>query len=431
MNGSKRHDRTARLNRICQLLYEYPQGVTPKRLAELCEVSVRTVFRDLHAIQRDPDYPIWQEGGRYGLERRAFLPPLKLTLPEAMTLFLAARLVSRYSDERDPTIASAFGKLAAVLPRPVAQHVAETVGGMLVRPENPQYARVFEILSTAWASGRAVRIWYPQSGGGPPSTTEERLVEPYFLEPSQIGHSCYLIAFCHHAGALRTFKLERIRHIELTEEAYLIPASFDPNDYLKASWGVVADEEVEVRLRFSPTVARRMKECTWHPSQRVGDLPDGRLDFAVTVAGTMEITPWILSWGAEVEVLAPEQLRAKVADIATRMRTTYIVGSEPGVDALHQTGAPQDRSHTRATQRLSPQPVTGVCPDKPVAPAPPDPGSPPSSWPQVPLTPASTPSPPAIPPDSPASSPSCLTPLPERSPCSPPSPALGRPVPRT
>ncbi len=322
MASDRIYDRTARLNRVCQLLYQYPQGVTPQRLAELCEVSRRTVYRDLKAIQQDRNFPIWQQGGRYGLEQRAFLPPLKLTLPEAMALFLAARLASRYSDERDPAIESAFAKLAGILPRPVAQHVCETVRGMLGRHENPHYARVFDLLAEAWANGRRVRIWYPWTGDGV-TRVYERLVEPYFLEPSPIGHSCYLIAYCHHAGALRTFKLERIQQIELTEEPYEIPRDFDVNAYLKSSWGVVADEEVVVRLRFCRAVASRVKECTWHPSQSIAELPDGSLDFTVTVAGTMEITPWILSWGAEVEVLAPEGLRARIAETALRMGRCY------------------------------------------------------------------------------------------------------------
>ncbi len=321
MSEAKR-DRTARLLRVAQTLYQYPQGLPIGHLAELCEVSTRTSYRDLRALQDELGYPIWQEGRVYGLEEGVFLPPLKLTLLEAMTLYLAARLVSRYSDERDLNIESAFAKLAAALPKAVAQHVSETIRGMLPRAENPRYSRVFDILSTAWATGRRVRLWYPRTGDGQ-RCLEERLVEPYFLEPSPIGHSCYLIGHCHHAGALRTFKLERIQQIELTDQLYEIPADFDVNSYLKSSWGIVADEEVEVQLRFSPLVAARVKECTWHPSQSLREQENGTLDFAVTVAGTMEITPWILSWGAEVEVLSPPQLRDKIAETVRRLCSTY------------------------------------------------------------------------------------------------------------
>jgi predicted DNA-binding transcriptional regulator YafY len=318
-----KRDRTARLLRVAQTLHQYPGGLRARRLAEICEVSVRTVYRDLGALQGELGYPIWGEGGRYGLEEGVFLPPLKLNLPEAMTLFLAARLVSRYSDERDPNVQSSFTKIAAALPRAVAQHVCDTVAAMATRAENPTYARVFDILTAAWATGRRVRIWYPWTGGGV-SRVYERLVEPYFLEPSPIGHSCYLIAHCHHSGALRTFKLERIREIELTDQPYTIPPDFNANSYLRSSWGVVADEEVEVQLRFSPAVAARVQECSWHPSQSVTGRDDGGVDFTATVAGTMEITPWILGWGAEVEVLGPAELRARVAEIAARTIAQYL-----------------------------------------------------------------------------------------------------------
>lgn len=81
---------------------------------------------------------------------------------------------------------------------------------------------------------------------------------------------------------------------------------------------VVADEETSVWLRFSPTVASRVRECTWHPSQRVTPGYDAELDIHMTVAGTMEISPWILSWGSEVEVVGPKGLPSRVASIAAQ-----------------------------------------------------------------------------------------------------------------
>jgi proteasome accessory factor B len=68
-----------------------------------------------------------------------------------------------------------------------------------------------------------------------------------------------------------------------------------------------------VRLRFDASVAHRVREAVWHRSQRLTDLPDGGLELSVTVAGIVEIRPWILSWGDGVEVLAPAELREAVA----------------------------------------------------------------------------------------------------------------------
>ena len=56
--------------------------------------------------------PLWSEGGRWGIEAEAFLPPLKLTRSEAMAVVLSARLMVRYADTYDPDLAAAFEKLA-------------------------------------------------------------------------------------------------------------------------------------------------------------------------------------------------------------------------------------------------------------------------------------------------------------------------------
>jgi CRISPR-associated endonuclease/helicase Cas3 len=60
-------------------------------------------------------------------------------------------------------------------------------------------------------------------------------------------------------------------------------------------------------------VASRVAETTWHPSEVRETQPDGSLLWRADVAGTIEIRLWILSWGADVEVLRPPELRADVA----------------------------------------------------------------------------------------------------------------------
>ena len=96
---------------------------------------------------------------------------------------------------------------------------------------------------------------------------------------------------------------------------------------LRRAWDIIADQPAtEVVLRFAPSVAGRVKEATWHPSQRVTTLPDGALEWRATVAGTIEIRLWILQWGADVEVLAPAALRADVAETLRRALVAYQAG---------------------------------------------------------------------------------------------------------
>jgi predicted DNA-binding transcriptional regulator YafY len=61
----------------------------------------------------------------------------------------------------------------------------------------------------------------------------------------------------------------------------------------------------------------------WHRSQELVELDGGGVELSVTVAGIVEIRPWILSWGDGVEVLAPDDLREAVADAVRRAAAHY------------------------------------------------------------------------------------------------------------
>ena len=132
-------------------------------------------------------------------------------------------------------------------------------------------------------------------------------MRPYFLEPDAGSHNVYLIGFDETVDAMRTYKVERIRTSTVTADRYEIPEDFDPDAWLAHSWGIWSAESGvdEVVLRFDPSVAQRVRESVWHRSQRLTELDDGRIELAVTVAGIVEIRPWILSWGDAVEVVAP------------------------------------------------------------------------------------------------------------------------------
>jgi predicted DNA-binding transcriptional regulator YafY len=71
------------------------------------------------------------------------------------------------------------------------------------------------------------------------------------------------------------------------------------------------------------TAAQRVVEANWHPSQRFEAAPDGGLLMLLDVGGVLEITPWLLSSGAAVEVLEPPTLRENIARVARDMAARY------------------------------------------------------------------------------------------------------------
>ena len=324
VRGGVKWDKAARYVKTAMILHAHPDGMSAHDLAHQVGVSVRTTYRDLEALDQDAGLPLWQKDGRWGLEEGAFLPPLALTLGEAMTLFLAARILARASDEQDTELVGAFVKLASVLPPVLAAHIQATADAFADTPANARFTRVFRTLTEAWAGRRVVAIDYDAAAYDPTKAPRRTRVRPELIEPSALTHALYLVGFDEERGARRTFKVERILEASLTPETFAPDPDFDPASALRQAWDIIADEPlVEVRLRFSATVAKRVAETRWHPSQALEPAADGTLVWRARVSGTREIRIWILGWGADIEVLAPAELRAEVAEDVARAATLY------------------------------------------------------------------------------------------------------------
>ncbi|MHB8458581.1 MAG: helix-turn-helix transcriptional regulator [Candidatus Limnocylindrales bacterium] len=326
-----KRDRVARMLRIVRYLEERGEtGARPDEIARAVAMSRRTVYRDLRAIERELELPLWSMNGVWGLAERGLLPPLKLTLDEAMAVFLAARLIARYATSHDPDLMGAFQKLGSGLPEALAEHVATTLDVMARQPPDDRLRARVRTLTRAWAERRVVAITYDP--GTYDSGRELRVarVRPYLIEPSSTTHALYLIGHDETRAALRTFKIERILDVAMTSDRFEPPVRGAIEDTLAHAWDIIADQPaVEVVLRFAPSVAGRVAETRWHPSERREPATDGSLVWRATVAGAIEVRLWILSWGADVEVLEPADLRREVAR-TTRAAAARYAGD--GVD---------------------------------------------------------------------------------------------------
>lgn len=317
----RKTDRTARVLNVMHLLYQNPGGLPVQKIADLCGVKKRTTYRDLKALESDMGIPISQDGSKRGIVEGYFLPPIHFTLPEALNIFLASRLMLNYVHRYDPNVASTFTKLNSIVPPPLRDQIQKTMEWMQKQPKDEKYLRILPTLAEAWISQHQVKISYQALSE---KEATERTIEPYFIEPAAPGHSSYVIAYCHRTKSLRTFKVERIEAIQASSDPYVIPPDFDVNAYLGSSWGIVVKDEVEtIKLRFIPQIARIMEETIWHPSQVLERQSDGSIIMTLSVTNTVELYSWILGWGEKVEILEPEELRKRVARTATAMLDVY------------------------------------------------------------------------------------------------------------
>jgi predicted DNA-binding transcriptional regulator YafY len=321
---SAKRDRLARFLRVIHYLQAHPEGATPEAIAGFTGMSRRTVYRDLQAIDGEMEIPLWSEGGRWGVVSGAFLPPLRLTLDEAVAFFLAARLTAQFADRYDPDTGAAFGKLAEILPGEVARHLEQTIDVLAGRPADERLTRHLRALARAWAERRVVELVYDTATYSPGRPPRRARVRPYLIEASASTRALYLIGFDEARQAVRTFRLQRILELSLTPETFEAPDPAVVQAGLGRAWGVIADqEEVQVVLRFDAAIAGLVTETTWHPSEQVERTADGAVVWRARVPGTIEIRRWILGWAAQVEVLGPPELRAEVAAIYRAAASRY------------------------------------------------------------------------------------------------------------
>lgn len=188
------------------------RGCTAERLAAEFGVSVRTVKRDLAALEAS-GAPIWSRpgpGGGYGLATRATLPPVALTPAQAVALLAAVSAApdAPYADAAAAGVRKILDVLDPVT-RMRARALADRV--WVNSPPTPTRA-VRSALEQAMAEQRVVRIRYV-AGDGAASTRD---VEPIMFGSS--GGRWYLIGWCRLREGIRWFLVDRVERASVTAD---------------------------------------------------------------------------------------------------------------------------------------------------------------------------------------------------------------------
>lgn len=287
-------------------LEQHP-GVSVSEAALHFGVSVADFERDLwlticcglpgHGPDQLIDIQFWDEDGAIQvIDPQTLDKPLRLSAAEAMSLLVGLRLLAQVPGDH-AALASVTAKLEAA---------AGMAQGEVAVVDESDDDRV-DLLQDAIARQRAVRLVYI---GASRDEVTERVVEPMHLLIHGGRH--YLVGWCREAGASRTFRLDRIRALELTEEAvsaHPLPATIKPS------------QAQPVRLRVEPR-SRWLLEG-WDVTDCV-DEADGSRTATVSVADPEWLVRIVLGQGGGVEVLSPREVRLHVKDAATAALASLI-----------------------------------------------------------------------------------------------------------
>ncbi len=321
--GSSRAERLREMERLY-----YQRAYSDAEMAKRLGVNRTTVYRDRLELERH--VPLVEEApGKWRIDRRAYISQIRVNIKEALTLYIAARREAQRMRSGYPSMASALEKLALALRKPMSERLVRSAEKILSKKVNRTQEAVFETIAHAWVDQLSVRVRY--------QGLETRIpywdrVDPYLIEPAPWSDSIYLIGPSEVFAGIVTYRLDRILEARLTTTRFEVPSDFDEEALLRYAWGIwhSVREPQWVVLKFSPgPAAKRARESVWHPLEQWEKADDGGYIWRAPIAEWREMLPWIRGWGADVEVLEPEELRAALRRETRRLMHLYLPDPRP------------------------------------------------------------------------------------------------------
>ncbi len=290
-------------------------------------VDRTTVYR--YRKELEAKHPFVQDDdGHWRIDRTRFLSNIQVNVREGLSLYLAARRASQQTQNGGRDAASALEKLAMALRQPMTERLVQAADVILQQKSDANRDKIFETVANAWVEGRRLRIRYQGLAGTRPY---EDVISPYLIEPTPWSDAVYVIGPSDKLNDVVSYRLDRIEHAFMSGETFTIPNDFDEKSLLRHAWGVWrgAGDPVRVRLKFAPgPAAKRLKESVWHPLEKVSDTDGGGCTWETPIAEWREMVPWVRSWGADVIVEEPAELRAEIEKTATRYARQYEISTE-------------------------------------------------------------------------------------------------------
>jgi predicted DNA-binding transcriptional regulator YafY len=314
---------TEKLIRWFRIVYaiQAKPGITAKELADKCEATERTIYRDLRTL--DVLVPLTNEGyGKgYTFMGDFAVYPLNWTEQEAMVFSLLPSVVDQsklppgFDTAYDKVMASHFKQKSRN--KEIVQNIADIIqmGTPAYKEDNPNF--LFPLIQAILTQKTLKTVYHTQSR----NELTERFMDPYYLVPRD--QRFYLIGFCHLAGDVRTFRLSRFRDVHLT--ALIFDKNhFNIKQYLKNTWSIErGEEQIHFKVKFSPKVARYIKEEELFVRPKMTDLKDGSLLFEVTVNHDREFLNWVYQYGPDAEILEPVSYRKMMREKLQRWMGLY------------------------------------------------------------------------------------------------------------
>jgi predicted DNA-binding transcriptional regulator YafY len=274
--------------------------VTAKELADRFSVSTRTIYRDIDVLS-SAGVPVYMNKGNGGgialLETYAINRTL-ISDEESESLLVAIKTLQATQYPELDMVLEKIGAIFKKIPNHDWVEIDFSPWGSMANEKNK-----FNDIKKAMLQRKVIRFEYV-NGDGHKSI---RLAEPQKLMFK--GNAWYLIAYCRHHQEDRTFRISRLKNVEITAETFEPKAKTDLESIeIKNS----LQSFVQLKLRCHARVLNRLYD--YFDDSFIAKNDDGSFTLEVTLPAGEWIYSYILSFGSFVEVIEPEHIRQTIAE---------------------------------------------------------------------------------------------------------------------
>lgn len=298
-----------RLSRLVGIILHL-QGrrlVRAEDMAEYFGVSVRTIYRDLRALE-EAGLPVGAEAGKgYSLVEGYHLPPVMFTQEEASAMLVGAQLAQSLVDlSLRPHAHSAFMKISAVLPDDRKEYVerlreATAIHPRRVRPAGEDRANLATV-QQAVAQRRVVRITYYNLTR---NEVTVRDVEP--LGVVYYADNWHMLGFCRLRDGIRDFRADRIERIEMIAEVFPERKDFVLDEHMERFFRGDGESH-RVRVLFTRDCVRFATDREYLGFVEERESENG-IEMTFEFPDLYHMASWLMSFGPRIRVLEPKELK--------------------------------------------------------------------------------------------------------------------------
>ncbi|MEA3319484.1 MAG: WYL domain-containing protein [Bacillota bacterium] len=293
------------------------EKITAKQISEKLEINIRTVYRYIDTISTS-GVPIISEPGHnggYTLLNNFIEAPLFFDFEEQTSLFHAAVFAEEAGYYGGDALNRAISKLSKHSNKEQESKINQQLTSLEVisRLSSFSMEHFLKELEQAVADGYSVKILYQKSGE---KQLNYRLVDPYRI--IYWNNKWYVIGFCHLRNDIRSFRVDRMESLMLTENRFNQPENFPARDFfIKSLLPTIEDKEGVISLVINGDKSVLADICQhWFLGHYLQERNSNQAVFLLEKDVIHTYVPYLLlPYNKSIKVIEPISLKQRLIEV--------------------------------------------------------------------------------------------------------------------